>query len=129
MHPNPAHSSGIALRRTSLSRLMLVLLCMVGICASLLQPASTRGLSKAETSFQTAFVKDNSIKGGKPCQRMAPGAVGTSCSAGAMVGLEAAPSVVLEPLSSTAGEAPFANMALHVQWLGVPQFRPPRIFA
>jgi hypothetical protein len=108
---------------------MLVLLCMVGICASLLQPASTRWLSKAETSFPTAFVNDNAIKGGKPCQRMAPGAVGTSCSAGAMVGLEAAPSVVLEPLSSAAAEAPFANMTLHVEWLGAPQFRPPRIFA
>jgi hypothetical protein len=99
------------------------------MCASLLPPASTRGLSKAETTFQTVFVKDNAIKGGKPCQRMVPGAVGTSCGAGAMVGLEAAPSVVLEPLCSAAGEAPFANMTLHVQWLGASQFRPPRIFA
>jgi hypothetical protein len=129
MRPNPAHSSGTARRWASLSRLMLALLCMVGICASLLQPASARGLSKAETSFPAAFVKDNAIKGGKPCQRMAPGAVGTSCSAGAMIGLEAAPSVVLEPLSSDAGEAPFANMTIHVQWLGAPQFRPPRIVA
>ena len=129
MHPKPAYSSGTALRRTSLSRLMLALLCMVGICGSLLQPTSTHGLSKAETLFQTAFVKDNAIKGGKPCQRMAPGAVGTSCSAGVMVGLEAASSVVLEPLSSAAGETPFGNMTLHVQWLGAPQFRPPRIFA
>lgn len=129
MRANLAYSSGTALGRTSLSRLMLALLCMVTICASLLQPAYTRGLSKAGNSFPAAFVKDNAIKGGKPCQRMAPGAVGTSCSAGAMVGLEAASSVVLEPLSSAAGEAPFANMTLHVQWLGAPQFRPPRIFA
>lgn len=129
MLANPAFSRGMAPRRTGLSRLVLMLLCMVGLCASLLQPPSTRGLSKAEASFQTVFVKDNAIKGGKPCQRMVPGAVGTSCSAGAMVALEATTSVVLEPLPSAAGEAPFAAMMLHVQWLGAPQFRPPRIFA
>ena len=129
MHPNPAYFNKTARRRTSLSRFVLALLFMAGLCASLLQPPSTRGLSKAETSFQTLFVKDNAVKGGKPCQRMVPGAVGTSCSAGAMVALEAATSVVLEPLSSAAGAAPFVDVMLHVQWFGAPQFRPPRIFA
>lgn len=129
MHPNPAYFRRTARRRTSLSRFVLALLCMAGLCASLLHPPSTRGLSRAESSFQTLFVKDNAVKGGKPCQRMGPGAVGTSCSAGAMLALEAATSVVLEPLSSAAGAGPFIDMMLHVQWFGAPQFRPPRIFA
>lgn len=129
MHPNPAYFRRTTRRRTSLSRFVLALLCMAGLCASLLQSPSTRGLSRAETSFQTLFVKDNALKGGKPCQRMVPGAVGTSCSAGAMVALEAATSVVLEPLSSAAGAAHFMDATLHVQWFCAPQFRPPRIFA
>jgi hypothetical protein len=102
---------------------------MVGLCASLLQPASARGISKAETAFQTVFLKNHPVKGGKPCQRMVPSAVGTSCSAGAMVGLEATSSVVLEPLHTDAGLTPFADMMLQVQWLGAPQFRPPQIGA
>ena len=129
MHANLARSSGTAPRRTSLSRLVLVWLCVAGLCALLLQPPSTRGLSKGQTSFQTLFVKDNADKGGKPCQRMVSGAVGTSCSAGAMIALEATTSVVLEPLSSAAGAAPVIDMMLHVQWFGAPQFRPPRNFA
>lgn len=129
MHPNPAYSRRTPRRPTSLSRFVLALLCMAGLCASLLQPPSTRGLSKAETSFQSLFVKDDAVKGGKPCQRMVPGAVGTSCSVGAMVALEATRSVVLEPPSSAAGAAPFIDLMLHMQWVGVPQFRPPRIFA
>ena len=101
---------------------------MVGLCASFLQPASARGLSKADISFQAAFVNP-AIKGGKPCQRTVPGAVGTSCSAGVMVGLEATSSVVLEAPTSAVGPAPFADMTLLMQWLGAPQFRPPRTFA
>ena len=129
MHPNPAYARRTSRRPTSLSRFVLALLCVAGLCASFLQPPSTRGPSKAQTSFQTLFVKDNAVKGGgKPCQRMGPGAVGT-CSAGAMVALEAATSVVLEPQSSAAGATPVIDMMLHVQWFGAPQFRPPRIFA
>lgn len=128
MHPNPAHAIGTAPWRTSLSRLLLAVLCMVGLCASLLEPASARGVSKAETAVQTAFLKNHAVKGGKPCQRMVPGAV-TSCSAGAMVGLEAMSSVVFAPLHTDAGLASFTDMTLHVQWIGVPQFRPPRIGA
>jgi hypothetical protein len=126
MYPNPAHALGAAPRRTSLSRFLLAVLCMVGLCASFLQPVPARGLPKTD---QTAFVKNHAIKGGKPCQRVVPGAVGTSCSVGAMVALEATSSVVVEPQSSAAGDAPFADMALLVQWLGAPQFRPPRIRA
>lgn len=129
MHPNPAHTSGTAPRRTSLSRLLLALLCMVGLCASFLQPASARGLSKADISFLAAFVKNPAINGGKPCQRTVPGAVGTSCSAGVMAGLEATRSVVLEAPTSAACQAPFADMTPLMQWLGAPQFRPPRTFA
>lgn len=127
MHPNPAYSRGTAPRQTP--RLVLVWLCMVGLYGSLLQPPSTRGLAKSETSFQTVFLKDNAIKGGKPCQRIVPGAVGTSCSAGAMVALEATTSVVLGPQSAAAGAVPFIDVMLHVQWTGAPQYRPPRIFA
>ncbi len=126
MHPNPAHAIGTAPRQTSLSRFLLAVLCVVGLCASFLQPAYARGLPKVD---QAAIAKNHAIKGGKPCQRMHPGAVGTSCSAGAMVGLEATSSVVVEPQSSSAAEAPFADMTLLVQWLGAPQFRPPRIGA
>lgn len=129
MHPKSIHSSGTAPRRTSLFRLLIALLCMVGLGASFLQPATARGISKAETALQTVFLKNHAVKGGKPCQRMVPRAVGTSCSAGAMVGLEATSSVVLEPLHTDAGLTPFADMMLQVQWLGAPQLRPPRIGA
>jgi hypothetical protein len=125
MCPNPAHAIGTAPRRTTLSGLLLAVLCMVGLCASLLQPALARGFPKAD---QTAFVNNHALKSGKPCQRVVPGAVGT-CSAGAMVALDATSSVVVEPRSSAAGDAPLADMALLVQWLGAPQFRPPRIRA
>ncbi|MBR1208163.1 MULTISPECIES: hypothetical protein [unclassified Bradyrhizobium] len=126
MHPNPAHAIGTARRRTSLSRFLLAVLCVVGLCASLLQPVLARVVSKAD---QTVFVKNHTIKGGKPCQRVVPGAVGTSCSAGAMAALDATSSVFVEPQSSAAGDTPLADMALLVQWLGAPQFRPPRIHA
>lgn len=106
-----------------MSRFLLAVLCILGLCASFLQPAPARGLPK---TVQTAFVMNHAIKSGKPCQRVLPGAVGTSCSAGAMVALEATSSVVLEPQSSAAGDAPLADMTLLVQWLGAPQFRPPR---
>ena len=130
MRPNPTYAnSGTALRRTSPSRLLIALVCIVGLCASFLQPAAARGVSKAETAFQAVFVTSHAVKGGKPCQRMVPGAVGTSCSAGAMVGLEAASAVVLEPLHTDAGIAPFADIMLQLQWFGAPQFRPPRIGA
>jgi hypothetical protein len=46
-----------------------------------------------------------------------------------MVALEATTQVVLEPLSSAGGAAPFIDLMLHRQWVGVPQYRPPRIFA
>jgi hypothetical protein len=128
MHPNLTHAIGTAPRRTSLSRLLLAVLCMVGLCASLLQPVSARGVSKAQTAVQTAFLKNHAVKGGKPCQRMVPGAV-ASCIAGAMVGLEATSSVVFGPLHTEAGLASFTDMTLQVQWIGVPQFRPPRICA
>lgn len=99
MHPNPpAHSSGTAARRTILSRLLLALLCVVGLCASLLQPPSARGLSTTDTPFLTASLKDHAINGGKPCQRMVRGAVGISCGAGAVVGLETTTAVVLGPV-------------------------------
>lgn len=127
MHQSPANAIGTAPRRTSLSRLLLAVLCIVGLCASFLQPALARGVSKAD---QTAFVKNHTIKSGKPCQRVVPGAVGTSsCSVGAMVALDASSSVFVEPQSSAAGDTPLADMALLVQWLGAPQFRPPRIHA
>ncbi|CAN5503850.1 hypothetical protein BH10PSE11_BH10PSE11_13230 [soil metagenome] len=126
MHQSPANAIGTAPRRTSLSRLLLAVLCMVGLCASFLQPALARGVSKAD---QTAFVRNHTIKGGKPCQRVVPGAVGTSCSAGAMVALDATSSAFVEPQSSAAGDTALADMALLVQWLGAPQFRPPRIHA
>lgn len=102
---------------------------MVGLGGSFLQPASARGQSKADTSLQTAFVKNLAIKSSKPCQRTVPGAVGTSCSTGVMVGLEATSSVVLESPTSAVEPAPFADMTLSMQWLGAPQFRPPRTFA
>ena len=126
MHHSPAHAIRTAPRRTGLSRLLLAVLCMVGLCASLLQPALARGVSKVD---QTAFVKNHTIKGGKPCQRVVPGAVGTSCSAGAMVALDAMSSVFVEPQSFAAEDTSLADMALLVQWLGAPQFRPPRIRA
>lgn len=129
MHSIPAYAIETFRRPTSLARFVVALLCMVGLYASLLQPRSPPRLSKTEASFQTVFANNNALRGDKPCQRMVPGAVGTSCSAGAMVALDAATSVVLEPLSSTAGAAPFVDMTLHVQWFGAPQFRPPRIFA
>lgn len=130
MHPNPYHSTRrTAFRRTSLSRLSIALLCMAGLFASFLQPASSRGLSNREAGFQAVFLKNHAVKGGKMCQRMVPGAVGTSCSAGAMLGLEATGSVELAPLHTDAGLASFADMMLQMQWLGTPQFRPPRIGA
>ncbi len=129
MHKDTAHFSGKASRRTSPSRLLLALLCIVGLCASLLHSPSARVSLKADTSFQTAFMKDNANKRGKPCKRMVPDAVGNSCSSGPAIGLEATASVVLEPLSSTAENSLFADMTLGVQWRGAPQFRPPRIFA
>lgn len=126
MYPNPAHAIGTAPRPTTLSGLLLAVLFMVGVCPSFLQPAPAHGLPKAD---QIAFVNNHAIKSGKPCQRVVPGAVGTSCSASAMVALDATSSVVVEPQSSAAGDAPLADMALLVQCLGAPQFRPPRIRA
>lgn len=129
MHKDTAHFSGKACRRTSPPRFVLALLCVVGLCASLLQQPSMRVPLKVDTSFQAAFMKDNAIKRGKPCKRMVPGAVGNSCSSGPAIGLEATTSVVLEPLSSTAENSLFADMTLGVQWRDAPQFRPPRFFA
>jgi hypothetical protein len=149
MHPNLASFNATAPRRTSLSRLVLTALCVAVLCASFLLPASARGPSKADASFPTAVVKNLVVKNlalknlalknlalknlasksGKPCQRMVPGGVGAPCGAGAMVGLAATSAVVLQPLSSRAGNTPFADVTLQVQWLGAPQFRPPRIFA
>jgi len=94
--------------------------------ASFLQPAFARAPSKAAPA---AFLQSHSVKGGKPCQRAMPGALGTSCSVGALVGLEIKTSTVMEASLGKAGVVPFAEKLLHVQWLIAPQFRPPRIGA
>ena len=129
MHQFTVHVGRRASRRSSLSRVVLALLCIVGLCASLLQPPSKRLLLKTGTSSQAAFVKDSAIKAGKPCKRVVPDALGNSCISGALIGLEATTFVVLKPLSLDAKNIAFADMTLGAQWLVVPQTRPPRIFA
>ena len=109
-----------------LSRPLLALLCVLAIFASFLQSAFARVSSNAA---QAAFVQSHSVKGGKPCQRAVPGAFGTSCSVGTLIGLEIETSTVMQPSRGKAGVVPFADKLLHVQWLAAPQFRPPRIGA
>ncbi|MDO8400956.1 MAG: hypothetical protein Q7T45_24375 [Bradyrhizobium sp.] len=113
-------------RQNGLWRSLLALLCILGMFASFLQPAFARAPSKAASS---AFLQSHSVKGGKPCQRAVPGALGTSCSVGTLVGLEIKTSSVMEASHGKAGVVPFADKLLHVQWLAAPQFRPPRIGA
>lgn len=105
---------------------LLGLVCILGMFVSFLQPAFARVPSKVAP---TAFVQSDSLKGGKPCQRAVPGALGTSCSVGTLLGLEIKTSSVMEASHGEAGMVPFADKLLHVQWLAAPQFRPPRIGA
>ncbi|WP_291851311.1 hypothetical protein [Bradyrhizobium sp.] len=134
MRANPSRSKATSPRRTILSRLALAAFCVAVLCASFLLPGALRGPAKADTAFPTSvektlILKNLASKSGKPCPRTVPGVVGTPCSAGAMVGLAATSSVTLQPLSSRAGRTPLADVALRAQWLGAPQFRPPRTVA
>lgn len=96
--------------------------------ASFLQPGFARAPAPSKAA-QAAFLQSHSAKGDKPCQRAVPGALGTSCSAGTLIGLEIKTSTVMEASLGRAGVVPFADRLLHVQWLAAPQFRPPRIGA
>ena len=107
---------------------LLALLCILGILVSLVQPSFARGFSKAEPA-QAAFAQSHSVKGGKPCKRVVPGAVGTLCSVGALIWLEISTSAIAEPSHGKAGILPYADKLLEVQWLAAPQYRPPRIDA
>lgn len=115
---------GTSSRSNGLLGSLLALLCILGMFASFLQPVFAP--AKAASA---AFLQNHSVKGGKPCQRAVPGALGTSCSVGTLVGLEVATSSVMEASHGKAGVVPFADKLLHAQWLTVPQFRPPRIDA
>lgn len=117
---------GTSSRSNGLWGSLLALLCILGMFASFLQPVFARAPSNAAHS---AFLQNHSVKGGKPCQRAAPGTLGTSCSVGTLVGLEITTSTVMEASHGKAGVVPFADKLLHVQWLAAPQFRPPRIDA
>lgn len=110
---------------------LLALLCILGMFASFLQPGFARAPSKAASAAfaSAAFLQSHSVKGDKLCQRVAPGAVGTSCSVGTLVGLEINTATVMEASQGRAGVVPFADKLLHVRWLAAPQFRPPRIGA
>ena len=107
-------------------RSLLALFFISGMFVSFVNPCFARAPSKAASS---AFLQSHSVKGGKPCQRAVPGALGTSCSVGTLVGLEIKTSSVMEASHGKAGVVPFADKLLHVQWLAAPQFRPPRIGA
>jgi hypothetical protein len=128
MHGHPFDSKrGTVSRPIGSCRRLLALLCILGIFASLLQPSFARASASAA---QAVFAQSHSVKGGKPCQRTAPGAaLGTSCSAGPLIGLEIKTLTIPEPSRGKAGVVPFAHKLLHAQWLAVPQFRPPRIGA
>ncbi|MDO9060731.1 MAG: hypothetical protein Q7U92_17145, partial [Bradyrhizobium sp.] len=93
---------------------MLALLCTLGMFASFLQPAFAHAPSKAASA---AFLQSHSVKSDRPCQRAVPGALGTSCSVGTLVGLEIKSSTVMEASHGKAGVVPFADKLLHVQWL------------
>ncbi len=114
---------GTPSRPQGLWRSLLALLCILGMFASFLQPGFARAPSKAA---HAAFLQSHSVKGDKPCQRAMPGALGTSCSVGTLVGLEIKTSTVMEASRGGAGVVPFVDKLLHVQWLAAPQFRPPR---
>lgn len=127
MYGYPINSKrGTPSRQNGLWRSLFALLCILGMFASFPQPASARAPSKAASA---AFLQGHSVKGGKPCQRAVPGALATSCSAGALVGLEIKTSSVMEASHGKAGVVPFADKLLHGQWLSAPQYRPPRIGA
>ena len=127
MYGYPINSRrGTPSRSNGLWRSLLALLCILGMFASFLQPVFARAPSKAA---QAAFLQSHSVKGDRPCQRAVPGALGTSCSVGTLVGLEIKSSSVMEASHRRAGVVPFADRLLHVQWLAAPQFRPPRIGA
>jgi hypothetical protein len=108
---------------------LLALLCILGILASFVQPSFARAFSKADPAAQAAFTLSHSVKGGKPCKRVVPGAVGTLCSVGALMGLEINTSAIVEPSHGKAGILPYADKRLDVQWLAAPHYRPPRIDA
>lgn len=116
----------MASRPKGLWRSLLALVCILGLFASFVQPGFARAPSKTASA---AFLQNHSVKGDKPCQRTVPGALGTSCSVGTLVGLEIKTSTVMEASHGRAGVVPFADKLLHVQWLAAPQFRPPRIGA
>ncbi len=117
---------GTASRPKGWRRSLLALMCILAMFASFPQSAFARAPSKPA---QAAFLQSHSVKGDKPCQRAVPGALGTACSVGALVGLEIKTSTVMEPSCGNVGVVPFADKLLHVQWLAAPQFRPPRIGA
>ena len=127
MYGYPINSKrGTPSRQNGLWRSLFALLCILGMFASFPQPASARAPSKAAS---VAFVQGHSVKGGKPCQRAVPGALGASCSAGTFAGLEIRASSVMEPAGVKSGAVPFTDKLLHGQWLSAPQYRPPRIGA
>ncbi|WP_291867380.1 hypothetical protein [Bradyrhizobium sp.] len=127
MYGHPIDSKhGTANRPTVSCRIVLAFLCALALFSSFLQPAFARASSNAA---QATFVQSHSVKGGKPCQRAVPGALGTSCSVGSLIGLEINISTVTEPSHGKAGVVPSADKLLHLQWLAAPQFRPPRIGA
>jgi len=113
-------------RSKGLWRSLLALFCVLGMLASFHQPVFARAPSKAA---QAAFLQSHSVKGDRPCQRTAPGAMGTTCSVATLVGLEIKTSSVMEASHGKAGVVPFADKLLHGQWLSAPQYRPPRIGA
>lgn len=107
---------------------LLALFCILGILVSLVQPSYARGFSKVEPA-QAAFALSHSVNSGKPCKRMLPGAVGTLCSVGVLIGLEINTSAIGEPSHSKTGILPYADKRPEEQWLAAPQYRPPRIDA
>ena len=107
---------------------LLAILCIFGILVSLVQPSFAGGFSKTQPA-QAAFAQSHSVNGGKPCKRVVPGAVGTLCSVGALVGLEIDTPAIAEPSHGKTGILPRADKRLAAQWLAAPQYRPPRIDA
>lgn len=126
MHGRPF----ISMRRTARRPMaLLALLCILGILASSMRPSFASAFSKADPAAQAAFALRHSVKGGKPCKRVVPDAVGTLCSVVALMGLEINTSAIAEPSHGAAGILPYADQRLEAQWLAAPQYRPPRIDA
>lgn len=127
MYGRPTHSRPATPSQPSgWLRSLLALLFIVGMFVSFVQPGFARAPTRAASE---AFLQSHSVKGAKPCQRAVPGALGMSCSAGTLIGLEITTSTVMDAAHGRAGVVPFADKLLHVQWLAAPQFRPPRIGA